>query len=511
MRNFRPRITHVVGVVLVLLSVSLTLAGHSWLSSSANLQSRSRFEGLAKDSEGVILARISAYAAATRSGAGMVQSSEFVSRAEWRTFAETLRLRHEYPGMLGLGWIEQVRTEDAASFLARVRADGAPNFRLHPEGKGRILGVITYVEPEIANGAALGLDIEADGRSRDAARRAAETGLPALTEPMQLPQDQEQAHGFLLLQAVYHPHLPLATVEQRRRAVRGYVYAALHADSFVAQSTREQDRSFDLAIFDGDVASGELVAESRPARFGAKFNVRRDLQIHGRTWALVWRSTPEFEAAEYSPRSLLLLLGGLSFSGLVVLLLVVLSRTRSLEDIQAPPPRAVLMPVVTALFIGGCAAAAGWLLHRSELARVASAVESEVRQIKSDVEKAKRQKIMSLRRMAHRWASGGGTPYPVWRNDARDYLRQMPGLQQLWWIDREKRLQWSEALRGETGWGTIRPTSDPKLDQALARSADSGAPYVSAPREIAPGESGFSVHVPLHRDGRFDGFLAAIF
>ena len=65
------------------------------------------FEALAKEGEQALRARLSAYAGATRGGAGIFQSSEFVSGDEWHTVIEALRLREDYPAMLGLGWIEK--------------------------------------------------------------------------------------------------------------------------------------------------------------------------------------------------------------------------------------------------------------------------------------------------------------------------------------------------------------------------------------------------------------------
>ncbi len=94
----------------------------------ARSRARQQFETLATESEQAMNTRLAAYAGATRSGAAAFQSSVYVSRNEWRTFTESLRVREDYPGMLGLGWIERFAWTGKAEYLERVRQDGAPEF-----------------------------------------------------------------------------------------------------------------------------------------------------------------------------------------------------------------------------------------------------------------------------------------------------------------------------------------------------------------------------------------------
>jgi PAS domain S-box-containing protein len=510
-RDRALRGVHAIGLMLLVLPLGLTFYAWKFFADSAERQSQARFETLARESAQTMHTRLSSYASATRSGAGVFQSSQFVARAEWRRFAETIRLREDFPGMLGLGWIERVPAAQKERFLARVRADAAPDFRIHPESSGPLLDVVTYMEPEATSGATLGLDIAYEARRREAAQTAADTGLPMLTRPIQLLQDEERTPGFLLLQPVYASDARLDGAEARRRALRGFVYAPFLARGFLSDLTPGQSRSLDIAIVDSAETAGEPIFSSRIARSAAKFTVRREMAVFGRTWIVTWQSTPEFEQAEYTNSALFVLFGGLLFTGLFAVLLVVIGARRQVVDARAPVERPWVLPVTTFVLVAGTSLAAYVMISRGEHMGLSSLVESETRRIEADLDRLARSRLQALRRMSHRWETGGGTPYLVWRNDARDYVRQIDGLEELQWIGPDYRVQWAEGAR-RSGWLENRDIrTDARLAHDLEESIETGVPLVTAPHEVGPEESAFTVFIPMQRDGRFDGFLAALF
>ena len=71
-----------------------------------------------------------------------------------------------------------------------MRADCSADFRVHPEVDGPTLDVVTYMEPEATSGSTLGLDSSYEPRRSEAVETAAATGLPTLTRPIQLLQDE---------------------------------------------------------------------------------------------------------------------------------------------------------------------------------------------------------------------------------------------------------------------------------------------------------------------------------
>jgi PAS domain S-box-containing protein len=502
---------HAIGLMLLVLPLGLTFYAWKYFADSAARQSQAHFETLARESAQAIHTRMSSYAGATRSGAGVFQSSQYVSRAEWRRFADAIRLRDDFPGMIGLGWIERVPASGKDRFLARVRADGAPDFRIHPDTSGEVLDVVIYMEPEATSGATLGLDIAYEARRREAAESAAATGLPTLTRPIQLLQDEERTPGFLLLQPVYQSDVTLDDAESRRRALRGFVYAPFRARGFLSDLTPSQARSLDIAIVDAAEPAGEPIFSSRLARAAPRFAVRRDMSLFGRTWTVTWQSTPEFEQAEYTNSALFVLFGGLLFTGLFAVLLVVVGTRRQVVDARAPVERPWVLPVTTFVLVAGTSFAGYVMISRAEQMSLDSVVEAETRRVEADLDRLARSRLQALRRMTHRWETGGGTPYLVWRNDARDYVRQIDGLEELQWIGPDYRVQWSEGVR-RSGWRENRDIrTNARRASELEESVASGLPLVTEPHEIGPDESAFTVFIPMQRDGKFDGFLAGLF
>lgn len=510
-RHRALRSVHAISLMLLVLPLGLTFYAWKFFAESAQRQSAVHFETLAKESEEALRTRLTAYAGATRSGAGVFQSSDFVSRSEWRRFTETIRLREEFPGLMGLGWIERVRAADKNIFLERVRADGSPDFNIHPEGDRPLLDVVTYMEPEATAGAAIGLDISHETPHSEAAERAAAMGQPILTRPIQLIQDDEKTPGFLLLQPVYESNVPLDGALARRRALRGFVYVPFQASGFLAHLTPSQERSLDVAIAEGDSASGEIIYSSRIARAVPAFIVRRRLEVFGQTWVVTWQSTPEFEQSEYTNGALFVLFGGLLFTGLLAVLLVVVGARRQAVDPRGPSERPWQLPVVTFVMMASASVAAWVMLSHAEDVALGSSVEAETRRLEADLERSTRARLQALRRMTHRWETGTGTPYLVWRNDARDLVRQVEGIEELQWIGPDYRVQWAEGVR-RGGWLANRDVrADTTLSVHLAQSVATNTPYVTEPHEVGPGESAFLVYFPLQRNGKFDGFLVGLF
>jgi PAS domain S-box-containing protein len=466
-------------LILLVLPLGLTFIAWKSLSETRWRQSQAHFEALAGESEQAITTRLAAYASATRSGAGIVQSSVFVARDEWRTFIEALRLHEDYPGMLGLGWIEG--------------------------------DVITYLEPDAVDGAPVRLALAGQPAMSEAADRAASSGIAALTQPVQLGPQDDLGAGFLLLQPVYRIGLPLGDARERRAALRGFVFTLFQARGLLADLTPSQGRRMDLTLYEGSAQGGVPLFTTRVGNASPRFAVRREMRAFGTQWSLQWQSTVDFERAENQGGAHFVLFGGLLFTGLFAVLLVVFGSRKPAVEATGPLEQPWILPLVTFSLVAGGSLAAYALLSNAEESQVSSRVENETRRLEADLDRAARERLQVVRRMAHRWSAGGGTPYVVWRNDARDLSLQVDGLEQLQWIGPDYYLHWSEGTR-RRGWVEGRDVrNDARHASRLVESAERGLTYVTEPREIAPGESAFMVYVPVTREGRFDGFIAATF
>lgn len=483
---FRARFGLVPLAALALAGIlTLTLHASRSLAQADQRQAQSHFETLAAESERALGARLASYANALRSGAGIFQSSEFVSSEEWHTFVDALRLRDDYPGMLALGWVEHTGKSGAAD------AD-----------------TVRYLEPDAVKGFSPGAEWRAGGGLREAAMRAADEAVPRLFAIQMLGYADDQTAGFVLLQPVYRSGAALDSLADRRAALRGFVFAPFQANGLFADLTSSQGRRLDVTLWAGD--DPPPLFTSGPLGSSGRYVVDRELTMFGMPWRLRWQSTLEFERAESNGSATFVLIGGLLLTALcAVLLLVFGPRHRSGHG--ASRRQRWLMPLVAFLLVAGISVVAWALLSRTEQKNVSSRVESETRRLEAELERLVRARLQSIRRMSHRWSAGGGTPYAVWRSDARDMVQQIEGLELLQWIGPDFNTHWSEGSRRRVTAGIADLRAHPEFARRLQESADRGTIFVTEPREFEPGNSVFDVYVPLAREGRFDGFLSATY
>src|SRR5688572_2310386 len=372
---------------MLLLLLPLGLTFYAWKATTENdyLRGEAKFRTLAIESEKALQYRIDSYGNALLGAAGFIQGSAAVSRAEWRTYVETVNVRDNFPGINGLGWIQPVESADLDRFVAGMRADGATDFRIHPSAGAGPNYIISFLEPEAENKAALGLNLAHEATRLTAALRARDSGAAAMTGRVVLVQDTQRSPGFLLLHPIYHRDMPTATVAQRRAAIRGWTYAPFIASHFLEALTHSQSSDFRLRIYDGTRESSEALfyAGNTPIGLRPAFTVRSTLKIMQREWLLVWQSTPEFERAERSTNPLYILIGGLLFTALLALLLVVLTVRRVEHIEQMVGARRFALPMLVFLVIAAAAIALYSRLRAQEAAFVQEQVQNEASKIES--------------------------------------------------------------------------------------------------------------------------------
>jgi PAS domain S-box-containing protein len=265
-------LTSIVFAVTVAIG-AVAFVGQNYQDSEA---SRRRLEVLVQNATDRIQEQIGAYARALRTASGLFAASESVERAEWTNFVDTMSLREQFPGILGVGVILPVEAKDLDAFLAAQRADGMPDFAVRPlpgvaspAAAGDQHFIVTFIEPRDANAGAIGLDIASEQGRRSAAIEARDTGRPGLTQRIVLVQDPLQRSGFLLLVPFFKDAAVPASREERIRSFRGWVYAPFVAEEFVKPVMRAFGEDIAPEIFDGSSTDpGARLVSPAAARAG---------------------------------------------------------------------------------------------------------------------------------------------------------------------------------------------------------------------------------------------------
>ncbi len=257
-----------------------------------------------------IAQRMQTYVDALYGGAGLFAASNDVSRDEWRRYSESVDLEERYPGIVGMSVVTPVAEKGLPAFLSTMRADGAADFQLHavPGGERAPLDpagsrhfVVSYIEPMIANRAALGLDIATDNRRFAAARFARDYDKPRITKRVALAQDGEQAPGFILYVPMYDPGKPHDTVQQRRMNFRGWISAPCLTGMFFKSSLAELGGSIDLQIYEGLKPGSESLLFRSDSRASPPPERTTVIQLAGEEFTCGWNKGPQFESSADSP------------------------------------------------------------------------------------------------------------------------------------------------------------------------------------------------------------------
>ena len=500
----------------VVVFMPLVLTFFAWKMTSGIVENRNadRFEALARDNEKALLNRMNSYNQALISATAYHANSAAMNQELWRHYVQGLDIATNLPGINGLGVITKSAKGQLQALQIQMHKEGTPDFDIHPDTENLPFYIISRIEPLAINREALGLNIAFETHRREAADLARDTGEPAITQKIILVQDAQQTPGFLLLHPFYDATQPRKTLAERRAAISGWVYAPFIGKNFLANLTPGQGAVFDLEVYDGGIAAPEnlIYSSSADSRTGdAAYTLHSRLDVMQQDWLVVWRSTPVFENLQLSNEPTMVLVGGLTFSALlgVMMLILTIRRTRTMEWMLGD--RNLMMPF---LLFSTVAIGSVWLYHtlserERSLARIA--IGKELDKVAILIRSSSHNQFSALQRMARRWESAGGTPMTEWQVDAANYVRQFPALTAVEWIDGNHRIQWVEPLAGNEMVVGFNVGFDAERRAALALAETDRNVTVTPPIELVQGYPGFVAYSPLVVDGTFDGFIAAVF
>ncbi|MEP3896784.1 sensor histidine kinase [Rhodopirellula bahusiensis] len=308
-----------------ILAISLTVTAIAWFLSSQYIRDRAsdRFLFRVSEMEVSIEQRMLEYEQVLRGGVGLMEASNNVSRAEWRTYFENSRFQEYYPGIQGVGFSQVVDAEAKDAFVQSVRAEGFPDFDIRPAGERDRYTAIVYLEPfDWRNQRAFGFDMYSEETRRAAMDAAIASGDPTISGVVTLVQETEDdvQRGFLLYLPVFERGQPVETSEQRMAAVTGFVYAPFRSRDLMIGIRKSNLPDIEFKVYDSvDLTEDALLYDSsqpflaEPKTGDADFVLTKRLHLRGRDWTIHFESQPDFISGGESAISL-----AVAFVGLLV-------------------------------------------------------------------------------------------------------------------------------------------------------------------------------------------------
>jgi PAS domain S-box-containing protein len=283
--------------------------------------------------------RLEAYALTLKGGAGLFAATNTVDRRAWQAYVEKLRSQDSVPGVQGIGFSQVIPPQQLAAHIARIRAEGFPDYSVRPAGERALYTSIIYLEPfRDRNLRAFGFDMFSEPVRRAAMEQARDSGAPALSGKVELVQETgtEVQAGTLIYVPVYRNGAPTDTVEQRRAALIGWSYSPYRMQDLMggilANWADHITKRVHLQIYAGsEVQADSLLYDSHPAvihKIDPRYYQQRTIDFNGQHWLLAFHTGDDVAPISYAS-AWATLAGGIVLSSLLCGLMLALARTQA--------------------------------------------------------------------------------------------------------------------------------------------------------------------------------------
>jgi PAS domain S-box-containing protein len=225
------------------------------------------------------------------------------------TFAHMARpFLGRHPHLRALEWIPRIGLDERQLHEQHVREEDFPGYtvtelratgELVPAGDRDWYYPVAFVEPLEGNRRALGFDLGSDRLRSRSIDRAASTGTPTLTDPVDLVQGTGSDQGVLALLAVFEDGAEIT--EMSLENLRGFVLAVFDIEELLEHANLGQDglaAGILLQLVDDDVDGRSMLFHSSPIHSPQpsvqEISVRQPIEIGGQRWLLVAHATAAY-------------------------------------------------------------------------------------------------------------------------------------------------------------------------------------------------------------------------
>ena len=278
---------------LLVLGCQVSLGAAWFVSSTDEARARGDFQARAQQTRQQIQSGLNAYVEVVRAGTALLAASNEINFKEFRAFVTGLDLGQRYRGLEGIGFAQRLERSDARSFVRAVRLDGVSSFRIWPANRDPELRPVLFFEPRAGRRPTLvGFDMSTVPILRAAMDRARDTGQPAASSTLRGLQPVEAIGepDFVLYIPVYRAGASTETVEQRRRALIGFVFGPFRLEQVVPHIMMATTSSVAFSIHDGAGDAAPLIYQSAAGAEASRFSSTETLQVAGRNWAITMKS-----------------------------------------------------------------------------------------------------------------------------------------------------------------------------------------------------------------------------
>lgn len=293
--------------LILLVGLAFTVVVYYYFSKLTFEQDESRFQKNVQELQDRIRLKLETSITLLRAGTGLFAASDEVDAVEFHRFVQQLDLQKNYPGVQGIGFARSFTPAEKDSLVQKLRQSIREDFRVWPDGQRDQYSAIVYLYPPgNRNEKAIGYDMFENPVRRQAMEQARDTGAPAASGRVRLVQeaDDDAQPGFLIYAPVYRNGARIDSVDDRRKALVGYVYSPYRIDDFLSPITSAKNYDVSFEVYDGAEARPDSFlyrSQDNAAPLDQRFTYIDHLDVAGRTWTLGYVVKPSFERGSGRP------------------------------------------------------------------------------------------------------------------------------------------------------------------------------------------------------------------
>jgi diguanylate cyclase (GGDEF)-like protein len=257
----RIRLPLVIFAAGTALSIALGISARQEIGRSA----QARFDATAFDLARKVEARFDDYVAVLIGLRARFNTSETVTRSDFRDYVAGLNLASAYPGFQAVNYAPRIAVDGKQAFEEQVRGDAsldagvASRFAIKPPGERETYYPLVYIEPQAGNERLLGNDLGAMPDRGNALEQGRDTGGLVTSGRKVRIAGREADIGLAMRLPVYRPRQALDTVEQRRSAYIGSVGAGFSVAGMLSDVVgADAARTFRLRLIDAGPGQGAI-------------------------------------------------------------------------------------------------------------------------------------------------------------------------------------------------------------------------------------------------------------
>ena len=335
-----------VSFAILFVGLVATFGVSNYIRQEDESKSQKDFALICNEIKSKITTRINLQAQFLHSGSSLFESSQSVTRNEWKLFNKFSRMNVDHTGVQGFGYSTIVKKEQLKNHISTIRKQGFPEYTVFPEGERAIYTSIIYLEPfNKRNANAIGYDMYSESVRRKAMNQARDYDIPVLTGKVALlKKTQKDVQAGTLMYVPVYKDGAVNTIAERRAAIVGWVYIPFRMDdlmkSILGSRYLIDKTNIRLQVYDGDTISQKAIlfdSQKNNIKNNNETKIRTQILpvlFNKKRWTLVFSQSSE-NAFFFSAKTLIVLIGGMIISLLLFALSYSLHLTKKRAKIMA--------------------------------------------------------------------------------------------------------------------------------------------------------------------------------